>query len=135
MTSASTDASRCRHAASGRARRIARCCAARKELRRLKSGIDQEFRRLVAAGVEEGALAPCDPKITAFAIAGAHEGNGLLSRSNVFGAVDPIQGVGIQSGPFAVNVSQSLERGLRSQGTNPCKLRAIQAIESICVNT
>ena len=43
----------------------------RKELRRLKSGIDQEFRRLVAAGVEEGALAPCDPKITAFAIAGA----------------------------------------------------------------
>ena len=43
----------------------------RKELRRLKSGIDQEFRRLVAAGVEEGALAPCDPKMTAFVIAGA----------------------------------------------------------------
>ena len=43
----------------------------RKELRRLKSAIDLEFRRLVTAGVEEGALAPCDPKITAFAIAGA----------------------------------------------------------------
>jgi AcrR family transcriptional regulator len=43
----------------------------RKELRRLKSGIDMEFRRLVAAGVEEGSIAPCDPKMTAFLIAGA----------------------------------------------------------------
>jgi AcrR family transcriptional regulator len=43
----------------------------RKELRRAKSTIDLEFRRLIAAGVEEGSLAPCDPKITAFAIAGA----------------------------------------------------------------
>ena len=43
----------------------------RKELRRLKAGIDQEFRRLVAAGVAEGSLAPCDPKMTAFVIAGA----------------------------------------------------------------
>ena len=43
----------------------------RKELRRLKSGIDQAFRRLVEAGVAEGSLAPCDPKMTAFVIAGA----------------------------------------------------------------
>lgn len=43
----------------------------RKELRRLKSGIDMEFRRLVVAGVEEGSITPCDPKMTAFLIAGA----------------------------------------------------------------
>lgn len=43
----------------------------RKELRRLKSSIDQEFRRLVVEGVEEGSLRPCDPKMTAFVIAGA----------------------------------------------------------------
>ena len=43
----------------------------RRELRRLKSLIDHEFRRLVAAGVEEGSIAPCDPKMTAFVIAGA----------------------------------------------------------------
>lgn len=42
----------------------------RMELRRLKAAIDHEFRRLVAAGVEEGSLAPCDPKMTAFVIAG-----------------------------------------------------------------
>ena len=43
----------------------------RKELRRMKSAIDQEFRRLVAQGVKEGVLAPCDPKMSAFMIAGA----------------------------------------------------------------
>ncbi len=43
----------------------------RTELRRLKSEIDLAFRRLVAQGVEEGTLAPCDPKMTAFVIAGA----------------------------------------------------------------
>ena len=43
----------------------------RTELRRMKSEIDQAFRRLVAQGVEEGSLQPCDPKMTAFVIAGA----------------------------------------------------------------
>ena len=43
----------------------------RRELRRLKAEIDHEFRRLVAAGVAEGSIAPCDPKMTAFVIAGA----------------------------------------------------------------
>ena len=43
----------------------------RKELRRQKSAIDQAFRRLVAEGVKEGSVAPCDPKMTAFVIAGA----------------------------------------------------------------
>ncbi len=43
----------------------------RKELRRLKSGIDLEFRRLVAQGVAERTLEPCDPKMAAFVIAGA----------------------------------------------------------------
>ncbi len=43
----------------------------RTELRRMKSEIDHAFRRLVAQGVEEGSLAPCDPKMSAFVIAGA----------------------------------------------------------------
>ena len=37
----------------------------------MKSEIDQAFRRLGAQGVQEGTLAPCDPKMTAFVIAGA----------------------------------------------------------------
>lgn len=42
----------------------------RVELRRIKSLIDHEFRRLVTAGIAEGSLLPCDPKLTAFTIAG-----------------------------------------------------------------
>jgi len=43
----------------------------KKELRRLKAGIDGHFRRLIEEGVAEGALAPCDPKMAAFMLAGA----------------------------------------------------------------
>ena len=42
----------------------------RTELRRLKSEVDHAFRRLVEQGVQEGVLAPCDPKMAAFVIAG-----------------------------------------------------------------
>ena len=42
----------------------------RTELRRLKSEIDHAFLRLVEQGVQEGVLAPCDPKMAAFVIAG-----------------------------------------------------------------
>lgn len=43
----------------------------RTELRRMKSEIDHAFRRLVVQGVQEGTLQPCNPKMTAFVIAGA----------------------------------------------------------------
>ena len=43
----------------------------KKELRHLKAGIDAEFRQLIDAGVAEGSLAPCDPKMAAFMLAGA----------------------------------------------------------------
>ena len=43
----------------------------RKELRRLKAGIDGQFRRLIEDGVAEGSIAPCDPKMAAFMLAGA----------------------------------------------------------------
>ncbi len=42
----------------------------RAQLRGLKAKIDRQFRTLVQEGVAEGAFAACDPKITAFGIAG-----------------------------------------------------------------
>lgn len=42
----------------------------RHELRRMKAAIDHEFRRLVAAAMADGDIAPCDPKLVAFTIAG-----------------------------------------------------------------
>lgn len=45
--------------------------ASRKKLRQVKSDIDRAFRGLVVQGVQDGFLAPCDARITVFAIAGA----------------------------------------------------------------
>jgi AcrR family transcriptional regulator len=43
----------------------------RRKLRLLKSRIDLRFRALIAQGIEEGVLKPCDPKFAAFSVAGA----------------------------------------------------------------
>jgi AcrR family transcriptional regulator len=43
----------------------------KKDLRALKADIDLQFRRLIEEGVAEGSLAPCDPKMAAFVVAGA----------------------------------------------------------------
>ncbi len=43
----------------------------RRGVRDLKRKIDGSFRTLVAAGLEDGSIAECDPKLVSFAIAGA----------------------------------------------------------------
>ena len=43
----------------------------RKKLRRLKAELDHEFRALIEQAIAEGLLAPCDPKLAAFTLAGA----------------------------------------------------------------
>ena len=43
----------------------------RRKLRGLKAQIDGVFRGLVAQGVADGSIAPCDPKLAAFTLAGA----------------------------------------------------------------
>jgi AcrR family transcriptional regulator len=45
--------------------------AGRKKLRRLKAELDHEFRALIEQAIAEGSVAPCDPKLAAFTIAGA----------------------------------------------------------------
>lgn len=43
----------------------------RRELRRVKASLDLEFRELIRQGIAEGSIVPCDPKLAAFAMAGA----------------------------------------------------------------
>jgi hypothetical protein len=43
----------------------------RKELRALKGRIDKRFRSVITEGIEDGSIRPCDPKMAAFAAAGA----------------------------------------------------------------
>jgi len=42
-----------------------------KKIRRIKSDIDHELRRLISDGIIDGSIASSDPQITAFALAGA----------------------------------------------------------------
>ncbi len=42
-----------------------------KRINALKSRIDQGIRALIKDGIADGSISPCDPKITAFALAGA----------------------------------------------------------------
>jgi len=42
-----------------------------KRIKALKSEIDQGIRKLIAEGMEDGSVRKCDPKMTAFALAGA----------------------------------------------------------------
>ena len=43
----------------------------RVKLRRLQSNIDRKLRGLIEQGIRQKAFAPCDPKLAAFAVAGA----------------------------------------------------------------
>jgi AcrR family transcriptional regulator len=42
-----------------------------RRIKLLKAGIDRRMRALIAAGVADGSIRECDPKMTAFALAGA----------------------------------------------------------------
>jgi AcrR family transcriptional regulator len=65
-------------------------------IKRLKSEIDQGIRRLVREGIADGSIARCDPKMTAFALAGAlnwiahwyHDNQGLKPREVANAFVD-----------------------------------------------
>jgi AcrR family transcriptional regulator len=43
----------------------------RRQLRRIKAALDQEIRHLITQGIDEGSIAPCDPKLAAFTLMGA----------------------------------------------------------------
>src|SRR5499425_2851365 len=42
-----------------------------RHIKSLKSEVDQGIRRLIREGMQDGSIQPCDPKMTAFAVAGA----------------------------------------------------------------
>jgi AcrR family transcriptional regulator len=42
-----------------------------RQVKALKSEIDHSIRRLIREGIQDGSIHPCDPKMTAFALAGA----------------------------------------------------------------
>jgi len=80
---------------------------ARAEVRAYKRKIDRRLRSFIRDGIEDGSIAPCDPKLAAFSIAGAlnwicmwYEPEGALSAEEI-------------ASQFARTLTQGLVRGQR----------------------
>ncbi len=59
----------------------------RRKLRQVKAELDGEFREVIRQGIAEGTIAPCDPKLAAFTLAGALSWIGRWYRPD--GGLDP----------------------------------------------
>ena len=80
-----------------------------KRVKTLKSGIDQGLRRFIREGVEDGSLRECDPKMAAFALAGALNGIGHWYRA----------GKQLSPDEIAARYVDLFERGLAGDGAAP----------------
>jgi AcrR family transcriptional regulator len=76
--------------------------AVARRLKSMKSEIDQGIRQLLREGIVDGSIRPCDPKMTAFALAGALNGIGHWYRA----------GEPLSPGEIAVRFLELFERGL-----------------------
>ncbi|MGH8220385.1 MAG: TetR/AcrR family transcriptional regulator [Steroidobacteraceae bacterium] len=79
-----------------------------RRLKAMKSGIDQGLRRFICEGIEDGSLRECDPKMTAFALAGALNGIGHWYRE---GELSPNE--------IAARFIELFERGLAAEAAAP----------------
>ncbi|RYF82427.1 MAG: TetR/AcrR family transcriptional regulator [Comamonadaceae bacterium] len=111
----------------------------KKELRRLKAGIDLEFRQLIEEGMREGSLARCDPKMAAFMLAGALSWVGRWYRED--GTLTPAQitdqGIALLlGGVLAAPVvpvpapAPSAKRGARRAAAAPAAARSTRTTSS-----
>lgn len=103
----------------------------KKELRRLKAGIDAEFRQLIDEGIREGSLAPCDPKMAAFMLAGALSWVGRWYRDD--GALTPAQitdqGIALLLGGVLAARSAASPVPARSSSLRPASATARKTVK------
>jgi hypothetical protein len=76
-------------------------------IKRLKSEIDQGLRTLIRAGIADGSIAPCDPKMTAFALAGAMNWIAFWHRAG-----DLPESANLDPATLAARLLQVFESGL-----------------------
>ncbi len=89
------------------------------EVRAQKRKIDRWLRSFIEAGIEDGSITPCDPKITAFLIAGAvnwicvwYRPDGALSAEKI-------------ASQFARTLTQGLVRRRRMEQARPKAIRPV----------
>ncbi|GAA4016425.1 TetR/AcrR family transcriptional regulator [Actimicrobium antarcticum] len=97
----------------------------RKALRRIKGGIDREFRELIRQGIAEGSMIECDPRLAAFAIAGAlswigrwYRPDGPESPTAIADQMIHLLTAGLSRKPVAANGS-AVTKTTRATGKTP----------------
>lgn len=87
--------------------------ASQRKLRRIKAGIDREFRELIQLGIKEGSIRPCDPKMAAFVLGGAlswigrwYRPGGSWSPDDIADQAIALLANGLCSGKFKVSPQQ-----------------------------
>ena len=100
-------------------------------IKALKSEIDHGIRRLIREGVQDGSIYPCDPKMTAFALAGSlnwiahwYRENRSLTAAEIADAFITIFDQGLRPRGQRTSVNDKRARGTRSRTT---KVRAERA--------
>jgi AcrR family transcriptional regulator len=100
------------------------------EVRKYKRKTDRRLRSLIQEGIADGSIAPCDPKLAAFAIAGAvnwmcvwYEPEGALSGEEIARhfARTLTQGIAKKRGVgnWGLGVGEHRRRGLRGPSPTP----------------
>lgn len=106
----------------------------RKKLRAMKRQLDMEFRQLIQQGIEEGSMAPCDPKMAAFTIAGAlswigrwYSPDGPLSADDIARQMIALLSLGVcRTDPAPLKTPKAAKKD--KQGTSlPARKRAGKA--------
>ena len=92
---------------------------ARAEVRTYKRKIDRRLRSFIQEGIEDGSIAPCDPKIAAFSIAGAlnwicmwYEPDGALSPEEIATSVRAHVDARVGRQKAEQQVAHSFQRGV-----------------------
>ena len=93
-------------------------------IKALKSEIDQGIRRLIREGVQDGSIHPCDPKMTAFALAGAlnwiahwYRENQSMTGAEIAGAFVTIFENGLRPRAVAASATRRAGRTRRAAAT------------------
>jgi AcrR family transcriptional regulator len=104
-------------------------------IKAMKSEIDQGIRRLIREGVQDGSIHPCDPKMTAFALAGSlnwiahwYKENQSMTPAQIADAFITVFDNGLQPRSPLVGEERAAER-LAGNGTadNTARRRAVRS--------
>jgi AcrR family transcriptional regulator len=98
-----------------------------RKIKLLKSEIDQGIRRLLREGMRDGSIAPCDPKMTAFALAGALNWIAHWYREDRSMSAPQIASAFLEVFAAGLRPRAAARRAARASNLAPARLRRVRS--------